>query len=104
MNVVEMTSTLDVLKKVLGGKWELTILDALCEEDLTFKHLKKATGAPHSTQVSRALTRLDRLALIDHVFTKSGDFYRISARGKRILEIVRGIEKNAPLEAIYSST
>ena len=94
MNVVERTSTLDVLKKVLGGKWELTILDALCEEDLTFKHLKKATGAPHSTQVSRALTRLDRLALIDHVFTKSGDLYRISSTGNIIHYIFKLIEKN----------
>jgi len=93
-----------VLKEVLGGKWELKILEALCEDDLTFTHLKKSIGAPHSTQVSRAISSLDRLALVDHVFTKSGDFYRISSRGKRILEIIKGIEKNAPLEAICSTT
>jgi DNA-binding HxlR family transcriptional regulator len=95
-----MTSTLNVLKEVLTGTWELKILDVLCKDDLNFTNLKKEISAPHSTQVSRAVSRLDKLALVNHVFTKSGDYYRISARGKRILEIIRGIEKSAPLEAV----
>ena len=98
-----MTSTLDVLKEVLSGTWELKTLEALCEGSLNFTNLKKAIGAVHSTQVSRTINRLDRLALIDHVFTKSGDFYRISARGKRILEILKNIDKDASLEAICKS-
>jgi DNA-binding HxlR family transcriptional regulator len=95
-----MTSTLDVIKSVLNSKWALKILDALCESNLTFTHLKKTLRVPHNNQISRTVNRLDKLALVDHVFTKSGDFYRISARGKRILEIIRSIEKDAPIEAI----
>jgi len=93
-----MTSTLSVLNKVLSNKWALKILETLYEEDLTFTHLKAALNAPHNTQVSRTVNLLDKLALVDHVFTKSGDFYRISVRGKRMLEIIRRIEKNEPLE------
>ena len=93
-----MTSTLSVLNKVLSNKWALKILEALDENDLTFTHLKTALNVQHNTQVSRTVNLLDKLALVDHVFTKSGDFYRISARGKRMLEIIRSIEKNAPLE------
>ncbi len=93
-----MTSTLSVLNKVLSNKWALKILETLYEDDLTFTHLKTALKVQHNTQVSRTVNLLDRLALVDHVFSKSGDFYRISARGKRMLEIIRSIEKNAPLE------
>ena len=39
-------------------------------------------------RVTLAVVYLDKVALIDHVFRIiSGSFYRISARGKKILEI-----------------
>ena len=91
--VVEMTNTVDVLKEVLNHKWSLKILESLSESEMTFTNLKKALRVSHNPQVSRAVANLDRLALVDHVFTEAGDFYRISARGRRILEIVKGIEK-----------
>jgi len=91
--VVEMTNTVDVLKEVLNHKWSLKMLESLGESEMTFTSLKRALKASHNPQVSRAVANLDRLALIDHVFTEAGDFYRISARGRRILEIVKGIEK-----------
>lgn len=91
--VIEMTNTVDVLKDVLNHKWSLKILESLGEGEMTFTNLKRALRASHNPQVSRAVANLDRLALVDHVFTEAGDFYRISARGRRILEIVKGIEK-----------
>ena len=91
--VVEMTGTVDVLKEVLNHKGSLKILESLNEGEMTFTNLKKALRVSHNPQVSRAVANLDRLALVDHVFTEAGDFYRINARGRRILEIVRGIEK-----------
>ncbi|MHA1483997.1 MAG: winged helix-turn-helix transcriptional regulator [Candidatus Thorarchaeota archaeon] len=98
--VIEMTNTVDVLKEVLNHKWSLKILESLGEGEMTFTSLKRALSASHNPQVSRAVANLDRLALVDHVFTEAGDFYRISARGKRILEIVRGIEKEQ-LEVVH---
>jgi DNA-binding HxlR family transcriptional regulator len=98
--VVEMTNTVDILKEVLNHKWSLKILESLSESEMTFTNLKKALRVSHNPQVSRAVANLDRLALVDHVFTEAGDFYRISARGRRILEIVKGIEKEQ-LEVVH---
>ncbi len=98
--VIEMTNTVNVLKEVLNHKWSLKILESLGEGEMTFTSLKRALRASHNPQVSRAVANLDRLALVDHVFTEAGDFYRISARGKRILEIVKGIEKEQ-LEVVH---
>ena len=98
--VIEMTNTVDVLKEVLNHKWSLKILESLSEGEMTFTNLKRALRVSHNPQVSRAVANLDGLALVDHVFTEAGDFYRISARGRRILEIVRGIEKEQ-LEAVH---
>ncbi len=98
--VIEMTNTVNVLKEVLNHKWSLKILESLGEGEMTFTNLKKALRVSHNPQVSRAVANLDRLALVDHVFTEAGDFYRISARGRRILEIVKGIEKEQ-LEVVH---
>lgn len=98
--VTEMTNTVDVLKEVLNHKWSLKILESLGEAEMTFTSLKRALRVSHNPQVSRAIANLDRLALVDHVFTEAGDFYRISARGRRILEIVKGIEKEQ-LEVVH---
>jgi len=98
--VVEMTNTVDILKEVLNHKWSLKILESLGESEMTFTNLKKALRVSHNPQVSRAVANLDRLALVDHLFTEAGDFYRISARGRRILEIVKGIEKEQ-LEVVH---
>jgi len=95
-----MTSTLDVVKAVLTKKWALEILNVLCEDNLTFTNLKIALRVQHNNQILRTVKILDKLALVDHVYTKSGDFYRLSARGKKILEIINSIDKNAPLEVI----
>ena len=86
-----MTDTLDIVRAVLKGKWKLEILEALCDSDLTFSNLMKSLGVKHTNQVARPIKDLDRLALVEHVFTKKGDFYRISARGKRILFIIKGV-------------
>ncbi len=98
--VIEMTNTVNVLKEVLNHKWSLKILESLGEGEMTFTSLKRALRVSHNPQVSRAVANLDRLALVDHVFTEAGDFYRISARGRRILEIVKGIEKEQ-LEVVH---
>lgn len=98
--VIEMTNTVDVLKEVLNHKLSLEILETLDGGEMTFTSLKRALRVSHNPQVSRAVANLDGLALVDHVFTEAGDFYRISARGRRILEIVRGIEKEQ-LEAVH---
>ena len=98
--VIEMTNTVDVLKEVLNHKLSLEILETLDGGEMTFTSLKRALRVSHNPQVSRAVANLDKLALVNHVFTEAGDFYRISARGRRILEIVKGIEKEQ-LEVVH---
>jgi hypothetical protein len=53
--VIEMTSTVDVLKEVLNHKWSLKTLESLGEGEMTFTSLKRALRVSHNPQVSRAV-------------------------------------------------
>lgn len=82
-----MTSTVEIIKVLLEDKLALKILRAINIKNCTFEEVCELMDLYSEKEVKRAVIYLDKISLINNVFTRSGDFYRISARGARILEI-----------------
>ena len=86
-----MTQTLEIVRKVLNRKGSIEVLECLSQGDKTFSAILQHSGLTHNTQLDRTLKILNQLALIEHVHTEHGSFYRINKRGLQILELVRAI-------------
>lgn len=91
-----MTSTVEIIKVLLKERLTLEVLRMINTKDYSLKDLFKEISLHSKGKITQAIVYLDKVALIDNVFTRSGPSYRISARGARILEI---IEKAAIEEA-----
>jgi len=86
-----MTQTLEVVRKVLNRRSSIEILECLSQGNKTFTAILQQSGLVHNTQLDRTLKMLNQLALIEHVHTEHGSFYRINKRGLQILELIQSI-------------
>lgn len=82
-----MASTVEIIKVLLKDKLALEVLRMINTKDYILEDLFKEISLHSKEKITQAVTYLDKVALIENVFTRSKSFYRISARGKRILEI-----------------
>ena len=82
-----MTNTVEIIKGLLKDKLALEILRTINIKNRTFEELLGIIHLYFEKEIKHAVIYLDKLALIDNVFTRAGVFYRINARGARILEI-----------------
>lgn len=91
-----MTSTVEIIKTLLKDELAFEVLRTVSKEDYILENLFKAMPSYSKTKIAIAVDYLDSVALTDNVFTRSGSFYRISARGVRVLEIAEEsfIEEN----------
>lgn len=92
-----MTSTVEIIKVLLKDVLTLKVLRIIHTKEYTLEELFDATQSYSKEEVEKSIKYLDSVALIDHVFrVLSSSFYRISARGARILEITEEavIEEN----------
>lgn len=91
-----MTSTVEIIKVLLKDELALEVLRAINIKDCTFEEVCELMKLYSEKEVKRAVIYLDKIALTENVFTRSKSFYRISARGKKILEITEEavIEEN----------
>jgi len=83
-----MTSTVEIIKTLLKDNLALEVLRAINIKEYILEDLFGAMPSYSKEKITQAVIYLDSVALIDHVFRViSGSFYRISARGRKILEI-----------------
>lgn len=82
-----MTSTVEIIKVLLKNNLALEVLRTINVKDYILEDLFKAMPSYSKEKITQAVIYLDKVALTVNVFTRSGSFYRISARGARILEI-----------------
>ena len=83
-----MTSTVEIIKVLLKDVLTLKVLRIVHTKEYTLEELFDVIQSHPMVTIEKAVEYLDSVALIDHVFYRnSGSSYRISARGKKILEI-----------------
>jgi hypothetical protein len=83
-----MTSTVEIIKTLLKNEIDLEVLRTINAKDYILADLFKALPEYSEQRVTLAAVYLDKVALTENVFRRGfGSFYKISARGKKILEI-----------------
>lgn len=83
-----MTKTMDIIKKLFDANdSKLEIMKILRGKELKRSEIVKELDPNSKMNFESALEYLDKVALIDHVLTKDGNFYRLSARGKSLIAI-----------------
>ena len=88
-----MTKTEDIIISILESKCQRKILELLKNIDLGLIELKNMLDDFNNEQILNGLEKNNKFALIEHIHTLTGDYYRISARGRRMLEIIEIVEE-----------
>lgn len=82
-----MTSTVEIIKVLLDDLISLDVLRLINTKECTFVEVLDEMPQYSEKQIKKAVIYLDKVGLILSVLTRSRSFYRIGARGERILEI-----------------
>ena len=98
--------TIDMLRAILSKRYAIKILKNLDEGERTSSQLQDSLGMD-GYQVASVLKYLNCLAVVMHVHRQEGygitSFYRISQRGKDILELVKEREIAEQTERLLES-
>jgi predicted transcriptional regulator len=88
----KMTKTIVLLTSILENKCQRSILEILQKKNETTHSLYNSVISNNINDFLNHMKQLRNWVLINHIHSKNGDYYNITARGKRILEIIKEVE------------
>lgn len=84
-----MTTTVEIVENLLKDPITFGVLKVLSVKERDLEELFDVIHDYSDETVECSIDYLDRVALIENVFTKSKRFYRISARGRVVYGILK---------------
>ena len=83
-----MSNTLEIVRYLLEALLPYQILQKIGQREKTdVLDLFELLDGNYA-KLEAEIEKLDKLALIEHVYTKNAEYYRISALGRRVLDIL----------------